>query len=62
MLTTALFAIAKTWKQCKHQQMNGSRNCGIYMQWYVKKERNSPKKKRNAVWDNMDKPLGPYAT
>ena len=45
MFTTALFAIAKTWKQCKHQQMNGSRKCGIYMQWDVKKERNMIKKR-----------------
>ena len=33
MFITALFPIAKTWKQPKCPLTNGLRRCGIYIQW-----------------------------
>ena len=52
MFMEALFTIAKTWKQYNvHQQMDGSRRCGIYTQWNALSHK---KEENHAICSNMD--------
>lgn len=60
---TALFTMAKSWKQLSvYQQMSGKSRCGTYTYVvYITMEYYSAIKERNTVlWDNMDRPRGYY--